>query len=81
MSKNYLEIIKRTLVNNGEYDFTNEEIANKFAQRVLYEAENDYRSEGYHHKYKEFEEFLYSHHVDSIAYWLYKDKYSVYLKG
>ena len=74
--KEYLKIIKDTLVNNGEYDFENMTKANKFAKQVLSEAEDKYSNEGYQHKYEDFKEFLYTHHADTIAYWIYEDNYS-----
>ena len=76
MKKEQLKIIKDTLVNNGDYDFDNETKANKFAQEVLDEAQEQYSSEGYHHKYSDFNEFLYTHHVDNIVYHIYEDSYA-----
>lgn len=76
MRKEYLQIINDTLVNKGEYDFKEEKTAQKFAKEVLSEAEDQYIEEGYHHKYNDFKDFLYTHHVDSIAYFIYEDEYS-----
>lgn len=73
MDKENLQIIKDTLVNKGEYDFEDKAKANKFAKDVLFEAEEQFTSEGYYRKYNDFKEFLYTHHVDGIAYQIYED--------
>ncbi|QNR65361.1 hypothetical protein IAQ67_15815 [Paenibacillus peoriae] len=72
----YLKVISDTLVNKGEYNFKEEKTAQKFAREVLSEAQYQYEDEGYCHKYEDFKDFLYTHHVDSIAYFIYGDKYS-----
>lgn len=73
--KEYLELLKKMFVDSGEYSFKNEELAQKFIKDVLWKAEDQYSSEGYYHKYKDFKEFLYTHHVDAIAHWTYQDDY------
>jgi hypothetical protein len=74
--KDYLQIINNTLVNKDEYNFEDKSKAIKFANEVLSEAEDEFSREGYHHKYADFKDFLYTHHVDSIAYFIYEDNYS-----
>ncbi|KAF6620601.1 hypothetical protein HFE03_08085 [Paenibacillus sp. EKM102P] len=71
-----LKVINDTLVNKGEYIFKEENAAQKFAREVLSEAENQYSDEGYYRTYEDFKDFLYTHHVDSIAYFIYEEKYS-----
>lgn len=73
--KENLEQIKKMFVDSGEYSFKDEKTSNKFIKDVLWKAENQYSSEGYHHKYKELKDFLYTHHVDAIAHWTYQDDY------
>ncbi|MFF2532374.1 hypothetical protein ACFVS2_26030 [Brevibacillus sp. NPDC058079] len=70
-----LDLVKKLFVNNDEYDFKNEKDANQFAKELLSCLENTYSSEGYHHKYKTLEAFMYTHHADSVAYWLFEEKY------
>lgn len=70
-----LNLIKRLYVNNGEYDFDNEEDSETYAKRLLSLIENEYSGEGYYHKYEELKEFIFTHHADSIAYSLYEGDY------
>jgi len=71
-----MELVKKLYVNNGEYDFSNDIQANRFTLDLLHRIQNSYTSEEHCHRYKTLEEFIYSHHADSEAYWLYEDNYS-----
>lgn len=72
----YLKVINDTLVNKGEYNFKEDKSAQKFAREVLAEAENQYSDEGYFRIYEDFKDFLYTYHIDNIAYFIYEEKYS-----
>ncbi|MCP1184910.1 hypothetical protein [Paenibacillus sp. 1781tsa1] len=71
----HLQVINDTLVNKGDYFFKENSAARRFASEVLSEAENQYSDEGFYHTYEDFKDFLYTHHVDSIAYFIYEEKY------
>ncbi|WP_440109948.1 hypothetical protein [Paenibacillus sp. QZ-Y1] len=71
----YLKVINDSLVNKGDYIFKEENDAQRFAREVLSEAENQYSDEGFYHTYEDLKDFLYTHHVDSIAYFIYEEKY------
>lgn len=71
--KECLLIIMDTLVNKGEYDFEDGSEAVKFAKDVLSQAEEEYSLEGYFHEYEDFKDFLYTHHVDTMAYHIYTE--------
>lgn len=74
----YKEILKKMFVDSKEYEFESEDEAIRFVDKVLSEAQDQYSSEGYYHKYEELKDFLYSHKVDSIAYFIYEEDYGEY---
>jgi len=76
INNKYFAVLTRMFIRSGEYTFQTEELAQKFINELLVEAERAYSDEGYYHKYEEFQEFLYTHHVDGMAFWLYEDKYA-----
>ncbi|PHA03127.1 hypothetical protein COE51_01385 [Bacillus pseudomycoides] len=74
MENERLKLIKGLYVNNGEYDFKNEKDAECFAKELLWKIESLYSEENYYREYEELSDFIRSHHADSEAYWLYKDR-------
>ena len=70
------EALKKMFVDSGEYEFENEEKAQSFVSDVLSEAENLYSEENFYREYEDVLDFLYTHHVDSIAYHVYEEEYA-----
>jgi hypothetical protein len=65
-------------VDSGEYEFESENIAQRFINKVLSQAESLYKGEGYLHKYDDFKDFLYTSEVDGIAYFVFEGEYGDY---
>lgn len=69
-----LEILKNMFTDNVNYPFDgSEEVCdfNTFVNRVLSWAESLYTDEYHYRDYPNFKEFLYTHHVDTVAYSVY----------
>lgn len=69
MSQQYYDILYKMFIESKEYVLANKKNEKEFIQRVLWSAEDLYNRECYYREYPEFKDFLYTHHVDSIAYW------------
>ncbi|MFA1510046.1 hypothetical protein ACDN41_12520 [Priestia aryabhattai] len=76
--KEYKEVLKRLFVDSNEYYFESETKSSAFIDKVLLIAENSYSEEGYHHKYEEFEDFLYTSKVDGFASDVFNGEYGKY---
>lgn len=72
--KEYLEILKKMFTDNVNYPFDgSEKVADfkTFIETVLSEADYRYTDELHYRNYPEFKDFLFTHHVDSIAHYVY----------
>ena len=72
--KECLEILRKMFTNNVNYPFDgSEEVSDfkTFIKKVLCESDSLYTDEHHYRKFPEFKDFLYSHHVDTIAYSVY----------
>lgn len=74
----YKKILRRMLIENNEYSFESEEKAERYLDKVLYEANSLYDYEHYYHKYPDFKDFLYTSQVDGIAYHVFEGEYGEY---
>lgn len=74
----YLEMLKEMFTDNVNYPFDgSEEVSDfkTFIEIVLSEADSLYSDEYHYREYPEFKDFLYTHHVDTIAYHAYTGEY------
>lgn len=69
-----LQKIRELFVTNGEYEFSNDKDAERFVKKLLWKAESLYSEENFYRDHEDFFDFLCTHHVDSLAYFLYEDK-------
>lgn len=72
--KECLEILTKMFTDNVNYPFDGSEKVsdfNTFVQVILREADYRYTDEYHYREYPEFKDFLYTHHVDTIAYYAY----------
>ncbi|WP_425203647.1 hypothetical protein [Priestia megaterium] len=74
-NKEYKEVLKGLFVNSNEYQFESENKENRFINKVLLLAKNSYSEDGYHHKYEEFKDFLYTSKVDGFAFDVFRGEY------
>jgi hypothetical protein len=72
----YIKIINKCYVNNGEYEFNSKDKAVEFAEDLLWRLDDEYNREYYWRTYNDFEDFLYSSDADRVAYYLYEDDYA-----
>lgn len=72
--KEYLKILKEMFTENVDYPFDGtEEVSDfkTFIRKVLDEAESLYTDEYHYREFPDFKDFLYTHHVDGVAYSVY----------
>lgn len=71
--KECLDILTRMFTDNINYPFDGEEAVDfkTFIKMVYEEADSLYTDEYYYREYPEFKDFLYTHHVDGVAYSVY----------
>lgn len=72
-TENNLQKVKDTFINNGEYEFPDADVEERFAKRLLFRIEEAYSSENYYREYDTLAEFMFSDCADKLAYWLYED--------
>lgn len=72
--KERMETLQEMFTNDINYKFDGEERVSfkTFIKKVLSHAEDKYINESYELKYPDFNDFLYSFEVDTIAYAVYK---------
>jgi len=72
--KECLDILTKMFTDNINYPFDGtEEVSDfeTFVKTVLIEADSLYTDEYHYREYPEFKDFLYTHHVDTLAYNVY----------
>lgn len=69
MKKEYLEALHRMFIKSGEYKFQSKSDERNFLEKVLWSAKDLYSEEHWYRDYPDFKDFLYTHSVDSLAYW------------
>lgn len=69
----HLAILEKMFIDSGAYSFSSERLGRVFIADVLWKAECEYTDENYYREYPDFKDFLYTHHVDTIAYWTASD--------
>jgi hypothetical protein len=72
--EDHLQIVKEAFVNNGEYTFNEDMKAEHFAKKLLSRIEDSYQEGNYYREYKTLIDYIYSHHADNLAHWLYAEK-------
>lgn len=60
-------MIKETYVDSGEYEFKDENEADRFVKNSAYYVEKEYKNEG-HHQYQTLKEFSNDWRTDAIIY-------------
>jgi len=70
MNQEYYDILYKMFITSGEYKLMNKSNEEEFINRILWSADDLYIEERYYREYPELKDFLYTHHIDSIAYWL-----------
>lgn len=77
----HFEILEKILKNNVNYPFSGKDDEREvpdletFVLKTLSNAEMEYNDDYFWREYPDFKEFLYTHHVDKIAYAVYIGDY------
>ncbi|MFJ8529008.1 hypothetical protein [Bacillus sp. NPDC094106] len=64
----HLQKVKEVFINNGEYDFDNEQDAERYAKKLLWRIESLYQEEDFYRDYEDLSDFIISHYAGSEVY-------------